>query len=475
MSKKNIILTVAGLVVVALLAGVYFILSNDSTPQQDVTEKTETNSRRPLLPDVTEENLSSLTVLKEGIKQYRIYRHSATGDLLLEGFEAQAYANTFTSAINAACGIVVMEDVTDPLADYEYGINGEKSPYTVKISTASGANHVLYIGDKLVAGNGYYCKVAGDDNIYGIISTTNKLFTSDYSLLSKVLAMPLESSKYHYTEKFSLYKDMREFVSVEFVPEDQREEGDAFGAYTMTCPMGYVPSDINYDTVLRSLISPAADSVVTTEITPENLEKYGFTKPTYEIYYTLDGLERAIFFGNRTDDGFIYVLSRDFGFIGLASVSSHFEFLDWDIVKFINPALFGMNIDYISRISVSGKGFADIYKLSGKGTELVVTNEKTGETVDTHNFRQFYRVILMTNMEGYAETQPTDDWMLTFKIETNAGKIYEYKFYRMTTRKCYYTFNGNGEFYVSIDNVNKLISDADKLAKGIKINADAQT
>ena len=113
--------------------------------------------------------------------------------------------------------------------------------------------------------------------------------------------------------------------------------------------------------------------------------------------------------------------------------------------------------------------------MSGKDDELVVRNQKTGETVDTQNFRNFYRVLLLVNMEGYAESKPTDEWLLTFTVESTEGKIYEFKFYRLSTRKCYYTVNGSGEFYVSIDDVEKVLSDAKKLADGITINADAQT
>ncbi|MBR5528504.1 MAG: DUF4340 domain-containing protein [Clostridia bacterium] len=473
MSKKSLILACVGVLAAIILAVVYFVLLNtDGEKTPDDSQNTATQYGN--IVEVEESELYSLSVSRAGVPQYRIYRHMATDELVLEGYEGNPYSTDFTSAISAACDLYIMEEIEAPLADIEYGIKGEESPYVINISTTNGTHTTLYVGDELVAGNGYYCRMQGDDKVYGIISTTSKLFKSNYDLLSKALAYPLESTKYHYTEKFTLNKDLREFVSVEFVPESERAKGDAFGAYKMTCPAGYTPADVNYDKVLKSLITPSADSIVTTEITPENLEKYGFTVPSYELYYTLDGVKRSIYFGNRTEDGLIYVLSADFGFIGLASVANRFPFLDWELVDFINPALFGMNIDYISRITVAGKGASNTYSLSGKGKELVVTDEKSGNAVDTHNFRQFYRVLLMTEMEGYAENRSTDDWMLTFTIETTAGKIYEYKFYRISTRKCYYTVNGVGEFFVSIDDVEKILSDSEKLASGIKINADAQ-
>ena len=80
----------------------------------------------------------------------------------------------------------------------------------------------------------------------------------------------------------------------------------------------------------------------------------------------------------------------------------------------------------------------------------------------------------MTSMEGYADDTSTDDWALTFAVETRDENVNEYVFYRRSTRKCFYTVNGAGEFYVSIDDVNKILSDAKKLRNGESINADSQ-
>lgn len=470
--KKKLIMLVAGFAAVAILLCVYLVFSNSNpdTPSYDNTPKKEISY---IINGVSKSNISSVAVYKNRNPLYHIYLDSTTNSFLLEGYESSVYSDAFEKVLDRIEKITVTEKIDSPLGDAEYGINGEYSPYVVEIKTTDGKKQTLYVGDMLSTGSGYYCKNGDDGAVCGVTPYINELFIGEYELLSKLLAVPLDSAKYHYTESFTLYKDMEKLVTIELVPEDEREGGNAYGYYRMTYPAEYTPSDVNYDALLKNLTSPEADSIVTTEITPENLEKYGFNTPTYELYYTLDGVERRLYFGNRTDDGLIYVLSYDFAFIGLVGIKQHFPFLDWGLIDYINPNLFGMNIDYISKISVSGKDFENSYTLSGEGSDLVV-KAKNGSFVATQNFRQFYRVLLMTSMNGYTDSTRTDDLLLSVEVETRSGKNTKYDFYQISTRKCYYTVNGKGEFYVSIDEVEKLVSDAKKLEKGETINADSQ-
>ena len=46
------------------------------------------------------------------------------------------------------------------------------------------------------------------------------------------------------------------------------------------------------------------------------------------------------------------------------------------------------------------------------------------------------------------------------------GLVFEYKFYPYSTRRCYFTINGEGEFYVLRDSVEKAISDTVKMLNG---------
>lgn len=472
MSKKNKILLIAGGALVLILALLYALVFSKMGPDEE--EKKPIETVETVFDNATEANIGRLTVYKNGSKLYSIYYDSLTDGLLLEGLEANPYNEAFTTIVSTLSSLSVQSRLEDALSPESYGLSAENSAYTIEFSDRSGAVRTIYIGDKTVADDSYYAQEAGNKEIFTISDRVEKLFREKNALLSTVLATPLDSARYYYTERFTLYKELYPVVEIEFVPEEEQTAGDIYGSYRMTYPASYTPSDVNYDTVLRSLITPSADSIVTTEITEENLEFYGFTVPSYELKYTLDGIERYICFGKSTGDGLIYVLSPEFAFIGLVSLEKSFPFLNWELVEFVNPALFGMNIDHVSRIVVSTPNGEESYRLDGLGSDLVVTAEIAEKTIDTYNFRQFYRVLLMASMDGYADSTATDDWVLGFTIETRDGTQTRYDFYRQTTRKCFYTVDGKGEFYVSVDVVNKILSDAEKLQNGESINADSQ-
>lgn len=482
MKNKNLKSLVIGLAVIAVLA-LALILANSlggKTSEKDETENdvntiVETKGEaKKVFPSVeSDKDISKISLLKKDDLQYTINYNSTIDSFLLEGFEHMLYNESFGKVMSTITSLEIKDEVENPISDEEYSVSPNSAPYTLMLFDKNGNQSILYIGAQMISGGGYYCKLSGSDKVLCVNNSVAKLFHDNNSLLSTQLQDPLESSKYHYTESFKLYKDLLPFVEIRFVPEEERESGNAYGYYQMTYPGEYIPSDSNYDAALRSLICPMADSIITTDITPENLEKYGFSKPSYEVEYILEGKKHKIYFGNRTNDGMIYVMS-DYGFIGIAVIDEHFPFLNYELVDFINPYLFGMNINYISCVTLSGQGFSEKYVLSGKDKELSVKKERSDEVVGTQNFRNYYRDLLMLEMRGHATKKAEENWKFSFVIETTSGKIYDYKFFHTSERECYYTVNGKGEFYVDISDIEKLISDAKKLSAGETVDPEAE-
>ncbi len=483
MTKKNSVIITAGTIIIALLAAVYFIVSfvGNNNNEENIPDNipAETPVEKVFAAN-SPEKLSEIRLSKNGETEYFIRKDAIVDDFLIDGLESYTYSTAFTNVISSVTGLSVTGEIEDPLADSEYGLSDADKPYILTVKGTDGKEDTAYIGSKLLSGDGYYCKKLGRDGVFTIGNAANSFLKDKYSLISTLLAKELDKARYHYTENLEVYKNNKKLVHIELVPESEQDKADAFGYYRMKYPSGeYSVSDVNYDKMLKLLITPAADTVITAELTEENLKKYGFMteegapSPSCEVNYTLDGEERILYFGKRTDDGLIYVMSPSTNFIGIAGVESHFPFIDWELIDYVNPALFGMNINHLARLTISGQGFSNTYTLEGEGEALTVKNQ-FDTVVDTQNFRSLYRVLLMTNMEGYAETKNTDDWMLTFKIEKRDGRITEYKFFRISNLKCYYTVNDKGEFYVSLDDVEKILSDAKKLASGEPIDADAR-
>ena len=57
-------------------------------------------------------------------------------------------------------------------------------------------------------------------------------------------------------------------------------------------------------------------------------------------------------------------------------------------------------------------------------------------------------------------------------VTRDNGEVLEFKFWSYSTRRCFYTVNGEGEYYTLRDSVEKLIRDADKIMSGLPVNSD---
>ena len=143
-----------------------------------------------------------------------------------------------------------------------------------------------------------------------------------------------------------------------------------------------------------------------------------------------------------------------------------------------------MNINNVKTITVESDTATRTFDLEGEGQELIVTERDSGFKPEVQNFRQFYKTLLSYNLQGYVSSDlgedevsvliPTDPY-LVLRIETRAGVVTEYKFYPYSTRRAYYTVDGNGEFYVLRDMATKVISDAEKVMTNTAIDSEAHS
>jgi hypothetical protein len=79
------------------------------------------------------------------------------------------------------------------------------------------------------------------------------------------------------------------------------------------------------------------------------------------------------------------------------------------------------------------------------------------------------------NADEVNALETDENLYLTLTIETRAGNVTEFKFYPYSTRRAYYTVNGEGEFYVLRDRVTKIITDAAKVVSGELVDPDANS
>ena len=95
------------------------------------------------------------------------------------------------------------------------------------------------------------------------------------------------------------------------------------------------------------------------------------------------------------------------------------------------------------------------------------------------DFRNLYKVLLTISIEDYApyteQTLPDNAPLLgTVTLTTVGGGTLRYQFFAYSGRRCLYTINGKGEFYVPRDRVEKLLRDTTTLLQGGSVDADVR-
>ena len=170
------------------------------------------------------------------------------------------------------------------------------------------------------------------------------------------------------------------------------------------------------------------------------------------------------------------------------------QFLEWDLLEYINDRLFYEYIDDVKSLSVSGKitYYQKEYTINEKisyrfdeDDELYCKVESTGNEYIGRNESQnpalsFYQIALTMRIGGYISDVPNFDLSdakeheyARFTVEYNDGRTETIVFY-LFSGNCYYTIGGQGDFYVSAGTVNRLLVNAVRVAYNYPVSVDSE-
>ena len=406
----------------------------------------------------------------------------------IKGNEGAPYSKTMLSSLMVSSGYTLsMTRVAEQCSDMSvYGLAEDDNPAWYVLTKTDGTQHTVYIGDLIPTGAGYYCRYAGRDAVYVLDSSLATTLLADIrTFITPILSYPVSSTTYYQTDDFYIARDGELFVWIDYLTEEEQTQlaMTDYGTYVMKFPGSYTPSTTNYDAILQKFADFEGTSVVeigkTSEVMPaETLAKYGIDmeKPAYELHYTYSGVENFVYFSAQQEDGSYYAYSLLFNLVAVVPADTA-EFLQWDLIKFVDAPIFQKNINDIAKIEIISDTLSETFKLEGEGQTIEITPASTGKVLDTdqlYNFRQFYKVMLTLSMVGYTESTATDDLYATMIVTTDAGVVTTYRFYPYSTRRAFYTVNGEGEFYMQRDMMEKLISDLGKVLSGEAVDSEVR-
>ncbi len=439
---------------------------------------------------------------------FTFYYDEKTDDFLLKDYYNSPYSKeNFGILVTSAGYSLTQTRVTEKCEDFsEYGLAESDNPAYYIIKSKSGVEHKIYIGDLLVQGNCYYARYDGRDAVYVIDTDTASYLlagVSDY--ITPLLVLPTSQTDYFTIKDFMIAKDGKPFLEVTSkIKESVDEKGNKtqeLESYDMIYPIGYNVST-KYDVMLQGFMdfqatqtlevckswedtSDGTTKVKSEDFSDEILEKYNLKNPKYEVFFEYRGVKNSIVLSEKTENGTYYVYSLLYNHICEIDEET-VAFLEWDLIEFVEKALFQYNITDVSSIKVKSKDFEETFLLynldtgketsAGTVTDIEVKRKSNGENIsDVTNFRNYFYILLTTQFVAEADVTSTEglENYATVELITRQGKKIEFGFYPYATRRCLLTIDGKGEFYVLKSSVDKLISDAKKVINGEQVNRES--
>ena len=513
MSKKLISLIVVAAIVV-LLIPTYFVVSklladgpadDDTTPPELLEgEVLGLNNRILLFEHVEKADMYSIEVHNPA-GTYTFYRGD-DDSFYIKGMETVTYSLEALSSLVVSSGYTLSMrrlafEETEDLSSY--GLAPENDPSWYIVTKMDGVKHKVLIGNRIPTGGGFYCTYEGRERdgrpVVYILDTTlaSTLLNDVHNLITPALAWPVSTSSYFNVDDFFIVRNGEMYVYIDMLTPE--ETGKDLPSYKLMVPEGYNVNLSTYSSMLETFSKFSADYCVKAgkeldDYSAEKLrEEYGIDveHPYYEVSYKVDGVTSVVVFSEPDETGGFYALSSVYNTICHMTTSSEgAAFLGWGLLKFVDNYVFSTNINEVSKISIKGRldekntRGEDIdvdcaFTLSGEGETLLVYENQKTSAYDADNlkiFRQLYKDFLSLKIIDYVDEghESKDTLLLELSFELDDGKRLDYRFYSYSTRRCFYTLNGTGEFYVMRSLVEKVIRDADRMLHGEQIIAESK-
>lgn len=484
MISKQLKIIIAFSAVIVLLLGALLlvkVLVKDEDPKEDKIELIDgeaegSNTKPRIIEQLNEKDVAQITV-HNSTGTFTFINDLKNSMTYLKDYENYPVSSEMTSSLYSRISSFLVTRIdTDPTDLSAYGLDIASDPAYLEITKFDKTVYKLYFGLRSADGSFYYMMVDGRNVVYAVNNSNieDLILLPIESFISPLAAPILEDVSYVNIENISIKHGGNEFVSFEKVPEGYKQETGYTLTHRMTYPTNYLVSLTNFEKLLSCFANLYGTEVVGFGYYLRNdfsdLEKYGFDKDITEISYTFDELPTYLYVGGKTEDGsgyYVYTLHYD---TLLIIPTESLPFVDWELGDYIGEYLFQMSIDFVKSIEVETSEKKVNFELEGTGSDLKVTaNGKelgVDDEGDPMNFRQFYKNILRINWDGYSDApEKLGKPMLNLKITTRFGEVFDYSFYQISTLRCYFVYNGSGEFYTEkatldkfIDNFNRVVN-----------------
>lgn len=463
---RNIIISLC--VVVVLVAGVV-IWTKVVTPTVKTSSSSGTSSSSTPAIQVFKTNEKDVTTLKVTNKSggYTITRQGSS--YAINGISTSLLnQDLLTTTVKEAADIAAMSLVEKGSSNLkQFGLD---KPQAVLEVTSGGKTTAINIGGNTPSQDGNYFNVQGSTDVYKAGTTFIAAFSGKNIDFVNMALSSVDSSALSSVSRMELGGTARstpivlEEVSTTSTASSQASETPA---YKMIKPRSYQVNTDKSSAILQAIQSLSASSVITVDCSSANLAKYGLKNPEYTFAATIKGKQVKLNFGTPFKDGdteYLPVMLEGRAVI-YKIASSSVSFYNYKLTDVCSSLLFTENIDTVKSVTVSKGSESYTVNFSGTGDKLVATYN--GKTMVTKNARKFYESIVGISTEGTA-TKPANGSVYAKIVVTyrSSKAPTTMEFITLDSRKCFWSIDGQGDFYILRDLIDKAVSTTKDFAAG---------
>lgn len=353
----------------------------------------------------------------------------------------------------------------------KYGFDSPLS--TVNIKTTLGDDVTFMIGRKSPTGEGYYIRMADENNVYLVDDIVGEIgLDSGVRYLEKMLYPLVDTADFANTMYVNITGKNREY-DMQFKRKSDEEYSDMniVNVYDIVANNKYSVGITEGDDFLKLMFSGSqADAIVDYHIDDAKAEKYGLNDPSYVLEFMVNGDEYKVTYGSLTEDGTQRYAVLDGRDVVYAYNVTRLEFLDTENKDMIERMVMLKMITTVKTITVTSAEASHEFRLVYDSAGELSVKTQLG-FVDTDIFKNYYQVILQIMYEDQCDVQQNTEPMLTVDFAFNDGTSMNVQFipFDDDARKCYVLIDGKGDFYVFKKDVQKLIDDAQNVVDGNEV------
>ena len=445
-------ITIVLVVILALCAGLYFIVKYEPAKENDPAQATLTPAITIFQTD--RENVKSVTITNPD----ETYVMTKKNDKWVINDDetikiSQSRADTL---IYDCTSISVKELIEENPKDLSaYGLDAPKRKVEVVLN--DGQKTTVLIGNTTIDGSLCYLMLDGENKVY-----TKSASGTDS--LAMVLAKLRDNAIYSLDEEdvrgFTLERKGAEKIVLEkeFAKNDKGEE---YHTWKMRSPLIKEANEYNLSKeVMETLTVQNAVSVV--RASGANLSEYGLADPaaTYQIQYVDNGQEKkvSIAVGSETGEN-TYLKETDKPTVYTVATEK-LKFLNVSYLQLVDKLIHLENIENVDSVTVSGKGSSYEMVISGSGdTASYAIN---GKSIEEKPFKAAYQAVLGLTLEDFTKTGMSGTAEYTITYHKKDGTQSKVECIPLDERSYVVTVNGEGNLIIRKKQVENMIQKLDE-------------